>query len=297
MHARRVLAPVEMKLALGPILYYWPRERVLSFYREIALSPAEVVYLGEVVCSRRHELAFEDWVAIGRGLARAGKEVVLSAQALTESEGDLKLLRRVAANGEFRVEANDWGAARLMAGSEGWVAGPHLNVYNPATLVLLHELGARRWVAPFECARDVAGGVLGARPRGMQAELFAHGRIPLAHSARCFTARRFNLQKEGCEYRCLEFPDGMALATRDGRPFLALNGVQTQSASVYCLLGDLAEIRGAGFDLVRISPQSSGTAEVLRSWRRALDGEPGPREAPERTAGGFWRGRPGIEAA
>jgi O2-independent ubiquinone biosynthesis protein UbiV len=286
-----------MKLALGPLLYYWPREQVFAFYREIAASAADVVYLGEMVCSRRHELALDDWIAIGRGLERAGKEVVLSAQALTESEGELKIMRRVAANGEFRVEANDWGAVRLLAGSEGWVAGPHLNVYNPETLALLHELGARRWVAPFEAARSFAAGVLEKRPAALQAEIFAHGRIPLAHSARCFTARRFNLQKETCEYRCLDFPDGMALETREGQPFLAVNGVQTQSAKTYCLLGEHAEIRAAGFHLVRVSPQSSGTSEVLQSWRRALDGEPGARELPGECASGFWRGRAGIEAA
>jgi collagenase-like PrtC family protease len=285
----------EMKLALGPLQYYWPRAAALEFYREVARSPADTVYLGEVVCSRRHELALEDWLAIGSGLAAAGKEVVLSAQALTESEGDLKILRRVVKNGEFRVEANDWGAAQLLAGTEGWVAGPHLNVYNPATLALVHELGARRWVAPFEATRDLVAGVLGGRPEGMQGELFAHGRIPLAYSARCFTARRFNLQKEACEYRCLEFPDGMALDTRDGEPFLSVNGVQTQSAAVYCLMGELPEIRAAGLDLVRISPQSRGTVELLQSWRRALDVELEPGRAPGPLVNGFWHGRAGLE--
>lgn len=303
MHAGRVLPSMEMKLALGPILYYWPRDRVFSFYREIAGSPADVVYLGEVVCSRRHEVAFEDWIAIGRGLAAAGKEVVLSAQALTESEGDLKILRRSTANGIFRVEANDWGAARLLAGTQGWVAGPHLNVYNPATLGMLHELGARRWVAPFEATSVLVSGILGSRPDGMQAELFVHGRIPLAHSARCFTARRFNLQKETCEYRCIDFPDGMALDTRDGQPFLALNGVQTQSANAYCLIGDLREICAARLDLLRISPQSRDTVALLQAWRRALDGELDVLEARHSLrvistgplANGFWHGRPGLE--
>lgn len=305
MHARRVLASVEMKLALGPLQYYWPRATVLSFYDEIAASAADVVYLGEVVCSRRHEVGIEDWIGIGRRLAAAGKEVVLSAQALTESEGDLKIVRRIVANGEFRVEANDWGAAHLLAGTECWVAGPHLNVYNPATLALVHELGARRWVAPLEATRGLIEGLLAGRPSGMQAEFFVHGRIPLAHSARCFTARRFNLQKETCEYRCLDFPDGMALCTRDGEPFLAVNGVQTQSASVYCLIGALQEVRGAGIDVARISPQSRGTAEVLRAWRRALDGGVPPAEArdafaalsPGRLSSGFWHGRAGLEAA
>ena len=78
-----------MKLALGPLLYYWPRATVLGFYEEIASAPVDCVYLGEVVCSRRHELGFEDWLAIGERLAAAGKEVLLSAQALSESEGEL----------------------------------------------------------------------------------------------------------------------------------------------------------------------------------------------------------------
>jgi collagenase-like PrtC family protease len=294
-----------MKLSLGPLLYYWPRAQVFSFYREIAVAPVELVYLGEVVCSRRHELDFEDWHAIARALVAAGKEVVLSAPALTESEGDLKILRRVAANGEFPVEANDWGAVRVLAEREGWVAGPHLNVYNPQTLALLHELGARRWVAPFEATRAVVAGALERRPEGLQAELFSHGRMPLAHSARCFTARRFNLQKESCEYRCLDFPDGMALDTREGAPFLAVNGVQTQSAAVYCLVDELSALRDAGVSILRVSPQAQGTVEVLRILRAAADRALSPYDARKALAAvsagrlwnGFWHGRPGMGAA
>jgi collagenase-like PrtC family protease len=236
----------------------------------------------------------DDWLEIARFLAAAGKDVVLSAQALAESEGDLKIMRRLVANGEFRVEANDWSAVRMLEASQGWVAGPHLNVYNPQTLGLLYELGARRWVAPFEASRDLVAGVLGARPRDLEAEVFAHGRIPLAHSARCFTARRFNLQKETCEFRCLDFGDGVELETREGEPFLVMNGAQTQSAAMYSLLGDVQGLRAAGLQLVRVSPQSRGTAQVLHAWRRALQGE---QPLPAGWVDGFWHGRPGMERA
>ena len=294
-----------MKLALGPLLYYWPRDTVLGFYDAIADAPVDTVYLGEVVCSRRHELAIEDWLAIGARLAAAGKEVVLSTQALTESEGDLKLVHRAVANGCFRVEANDWGAARILAGAAGWVAGPHLNVYNPQTLALVTELGATRWVAPLEATHELVAGILAARPAEMEAEVFGFGRLPLAHSARCFTARRFNRQKEDCGYACLEFPDGMALATREGQPFLAVNGVQTLSAGVYCLADELEALAGTGVDLLRVSPQWHNTAAVLFALRAACDGALGSFDArkalaalaPGKLWNGFWHGRPGMAAA
>jgi collagenase-like PrtC family protease len=292
-----------MKLALGPLLYYWPRAAVLDFYRQVATSAADVVYLGEVVCSRRHELDFDDWLTIAGALSAAGKEVVLSAQALTESEGDLKLLRRVAGNGRYRVEANDWGAVHLLSCHAAWVAGPHLNVYNPQTLALVADLGAQRWVAPPEATRELVAAVAAARPAGIEVEVFAHGRVPLAMSARCFTARRFKRQKEDCGYGCLEHPDGMLLETREGEPFLALNGVQTQSAAIYSLAGDIAAVCTAGVDVVRISPQARSTPQVLATWRALVDAELAPAAARESLAAlagqplanGFWHGRAGRQ--
>ncbi len=293
-----------MKLSLGPVLYYWPRKKVLDFYQAIARSCADIVYLGELVCSRRHELAFDDWLAIGAGLAAAGKEVVLSAQALTESEGDLKIMRRAVANGRFAIEANDWGAARLLSGAEGWVAGPHLNVYNPQTLALVASLGATRWVAPMEATRELVAGVCAARPLGVEAELFAHGRMPLAFSARCFTARRFNRQKEDCNYVCMDYPDGMPLETREGKPFLAANGIQTQSAGVYCLVDELKDLEDAGVGVLRVSPQAEGTPQILQLLRETRDGMLSAAEARKALAAlsagalwnGFWHGQPGMPA-
>ena len=43
-------------------------------------------------------------------------------------------------------------------------------------------------------------------------EAWAFGRLPLAFSARCFTARHHHLNKDDCGFRCLEDPDGLLLA-------------------------------------------------------------------------------------
>lgn len=292
-----------MKLAVGPVLYYWEKERLLEFYREIAASPADVVYLGEAVCSRRHSLRLDDWLEVAGQLADAGKEVVLSCQALLESESDLKTLRRIAGNGRFMVEANDLGALGLVSGQTPFVAGPHLNTYNPRTLGLLADLGARRWVIPVEMSGEALARMLPHCPPGMETEVFAYGRLPLAFSARCFTARHHNLPKDDCRFRCLEHPDGLALKTREGRPFLVLNGIQTQSASVYSLVRELPAMAELGVGLARVSPQARHNGEILRLFRERLDGRLDAEAAatelarlmPDQACNGFWHGKPGLE--
>ena len=298
-----------MKLALGPLLYYWPHQSVLDFYADMVEAPIDSVYLGETVCSRRHELRLDDWLEVGKVLAAAGKEVVMSTQGLIESESDLKVLRRIvrqSAEGDpgFRVEANDMGAVRLLteAGVKDWIAGPTLNIFNPSTLQLMIDSGATRWAVAPEMAGAALAEVRAALPAPVETEVFAYGRLPLAHSARCFTARHFNLQKDTCEFRCLSILDGITLRTREGAPFLTLNGVQTQSARVHNLLGDLPAVR-AGAEVLRISPQGTHTRQIVELFRAALDDRRSPADAlaasrewmVEEPCNGFWHGRAGVE--
>ena len=292
-----------MKLAVGPVLYYWSREALLDFYAEVARSSADVVYLGEVVCSRRHSLRFEDWLGLARELRSAGKEVVLSSQVLLESEAELRTLRQLARNGEFTVEANDASALALLAGAPGFVAGPHLNVYNETTLAWIAELGAKRWVPPVELGREALRVLQQKRPSGLETEVFAYGRLPLAFSARCFTARHYDLPKDDCRFRCLEHPDGLALATRDGEPFLTLNGTQTQSARVHDLSAAIGELRELGVDILRISPQASRFEEILSVFRALIEGTMSAEDMRRRleatrcvaACNGYWNGQPGME--
>jgi collagenase-like PrtC family protease len=288
-----------VKLALGPLLYYWPRQRVLDFYAAIVELPVDVVYLGEAVCSRRHEMRLSDWLDVAAALLDAGKEVALSTLPLIESESDLKAVRRLidAAQDDARltVEANEMGAVRMLSErGQRFVAGPTLNVFNSRTLEILADCGAHRWVAPYEAGRGALSGLLRERPAGLATEVFAHGRLPLAYSARCFTARRYRLQKDACEFRCIGFPDGLLVKTREGEPFLTLNGIQTQSAKLYHLERELPELAALGVELARLSPQSEGMAEVIMGYRALLDGAPAALPAGD-YCNGFWYDRPGLD--
>jgi collagenase-like PrtC family protease len=291
-----------MKLALGPLLYLWPRARTLDFYAQVERWPVDIVYLGEVVCARRRELRLADWLELAQRLAAAGKQVVLSTQAVIESEADLRALRAIAHNGRFPVEANQMDAVHLLAEHGAFVAGPHVNIYNGAALRLLASLGMTRWVPPIELPRDTLAALQRERPPGVQTEVFALGRMPLSFSARCFTARHHGLAKDRCEFRCREDPDGLLLRTQDGLPFLALNGIQTQSAAVCCLAGEIDALRAIGVDVLRVSPQSQNMAQIVEHFRALIEGREAAGQAdhrlaallPGRPVAGFWHGRPGM---
>lgn len=294
-----------MKLSLGPLLYFWDRDTALDFYARAADSPVDIVYLGETVCSKRRALKLEDWLEIGRRFADAGKEAVLSTLTLVEAESELSGMRHIVDNGRFAVEANDLAAVNMAEGRVPFVVGPHVNVYNGRALAGLVRAGARRWVPPFELSRESLRTLLAARPAGMEIEMFAFGRLPLAFSARCFTARAHNLPKDDCQFRCADHADGMPLSTREGQPFLTLNGIQTQSAGTYNLIEEMPQLAALGVDALRLSPQSRGMFEVIAAFRAVLDGGIDPaaaraRIAPYLSAGscnGYWYGRPGMDLA
>lgn len=294
--------PAQLKLSLGPLLYHWSYDTVCQFYEQMAETAVDVVYLGETVCARRRELRLPDWLAIAAMLIEAGKEVVLSTQTLIESSSDVGLIHKIAANGLCAVEANDMGAVHAVAGKVPFVAGPHLNLYNVPSLQWMAQLGATRWVAPLEMKRDDLALLQAAKPAGLQTEVFAHGRMPLAFSARCFTARHRNLPKDDCRFSCIDHPDGLTLRTREQADFLVLNGIQTQSAKVHTLIADVPDLQTLGIDMLRLSPQSQHMADVINLFDAVRQGTLAPQAAlarmvpllPDQACNGYWHGQPGM---
>ena len=53
-----------MQTTLGPVLYFWPRQDVFDFYEKVSESSIDQVCLGEVTCSKRRELSYDDWMTI-----------------------------------------------------------------------------------------------------------------------------------------------------------------------------------------------------------------------------------------
>ena len=285
-----------MRLSVGPLLYYWDRPGVFAFYRQLAGMDVDIVYLGEVVCAKRRLLRRADWMAIGRELSAAGKEVVACTPALMEAESELASLARTVAAADL-IEANDMAAVQL-ARDRAFVAGPHLNVYNTATLALLSSMGMRRWVAPVELDTATLAALLAQRPAGLEAEVFAYGRMPLAFSARCFSARVRRHNKDDCSFVCGEDRDGLTVYTREHEPLFALNGVQAQSAQVRNLIDRVSEFEAAGVQMLRLSPHSDAAvpfAQVIEAFAHAVRGER-PVECPASALPGGYCSGPLLEA-
>ncbi|WP_249977531.1 U32 family peptidase [Vreelandella olivaria] len=292
-----------LQLSLGPVLFYWTRERYAEFYRQAADWPVEIVTLGETVCSRRRDMKLDDWLGIGRELTQAGKQVVLASQTLIESEADLRDLRKLCDNGDFIVEANDQSALqRLSSARLPFIAGAALNLYNPATLGVMARVGMQRWQAPVEMSQqDLAQLIKDCHQAGVPqpCEVFAYGHLPLAWSSRCFTARRHQKPKDRCQFVCQQYPEGLMLRSQESRDVFTLNGIQTLSGACQDLRHELSVMADMGVSVARLSPRAEGMAEVVNAFNQARHGRlpsPSPLTLVDaETCDGYWYGQPGMD--
>lgn len=290
------------KLSLGPILYYWPKQQILDFYQQIAETPVDIVYLGETVCSKRRLLNFQDWIELAKMLQAKGKEVVLSTMTLLEAESDLKMLKRMCNEENFDIEANDFAAIeQLSQAGRPFITGPSINIYNARSLQLLAKQGLKRWNLLVELSKNELKALQEGCPKDVETEVLVWGRMPLAYSARCFTARAHNLPKDDCQYRCIDDANGMLLSTREDEEFLCLNGIQTQSALTCNLLDEIPNLQELGVDVLRISPQSQFTANIIQAFHERIYGKTMDTAknieswSISGSCNGYWHGTAGME--
>jgi len=291
------------KLSLGPIPYFWPRETVFRFYEAMAGTPVDIVYLGETICAKRRMMKMNDWYELAAMLTSAGKEVVISTMTLIEAHSELSTLRKICENDEYTIEANDMAAVQLLSGNREFVTGPAVNIYNNRTLSVLARAGLKRWTLPVELSKDTLVSLHKCRPEGTETEVCIFGRLPLAYSARCFTARAHNLPKDDCQFRCMDYPDGVLLQTREDEPFLVFNGIQTLSAKTQNLVDNIDNLVDLELDVLRIYPQSKNTDSIIGIFHDCLHGKTATRDAGallqeyvmSGECNGYWQGTAGMD--
>jgi len=272
------------KLTLGPVLYNWPAEQRRDFYFQIAdEAPVDVVYIGEVTCSKRAPFLAPYIPEICDRLEQAGKEVVISTLSLVMSKRERKEQRELVQDSLWTLEANDLSAVGLLEGREH-IVGPFVNVYNEDTLDYFYRKGAQRIVLPCELSGKAIERLL-ASNKNREIEIQAFGRVPLALSARCYHARSHGLSKDGCLYVCEQDPNGMDVDTLDGEAFLAVNGTQTMSYTVNNLLGEVSDLCKRGVTHFRLWPQQIDMLRVIDIFRSQIDGTITYEEGQETLSG------------
>ncbi len=288
-----------MELTLGPVLFEWKREEILRFYEEAARMPVDRVYVGEVVCAKKKALSAADIGRVAAMLEACGKKVVISTLAVVSNEEELDAVRELVQL-PFPVEANDMSVFNIVEGKGKKVfAGPHIMAYNAPTIEFLKSLGVERVTLPVELpGQSIAYNI---ENTGLSAEVFAHGKAPLAFSWRCYTSRAFGLTKGQCRRDCVKYPDGLEIKTLAGEPVFTINGTSVLSAAVHTLIGYVEDLREKGVAALRISPQYKDTAKVAAVWRKRMQGAISAADAlgelkdtsPQGFCNGWYSGAPG----
>jgi collagenase-like PrtC family protease len=292
------------EVTLGPVLFNWAPETWRDFYFRIAdEAPVTIVYLGEIICSKRAPLFEPQLEAVVTRLQTAGKNVVFSSLTEVMSKLDRKLVSSVCDDDAFIVEANDASALAALRGRPHHI-GPFINVYNERTAAVLARGGARSICLPPEMPADSIGTICAeAANLDVAIEVQAFGRLPLALSARCYHARAHGRTKDTCQFVCENDPDGMPLRTLDGKSFLTVNGIQTMSHDYLNLIGEIAALQAMGVRRFRLSPHSCNMVEVAATFRAVLDKRIDVQEAQTRLealrlgapfSNGFYYRKPGY---
>lgn len=279
------------QLTIGPVQFHWPAAQWKDFYKRIAdEAPVDIVYIGEVICSKRAPFYEPLYEEVTGYLQNAGKKVIFSTLAQVMIKHDRRMVSSMSVLEDSLVEANDASALYHLTGRPHTI-GPFMNAYNENTLTFLTLNGAEHICFPPELPEESLS-VLSKRANqlGVTTEVQVYGRIPLALSARCYHARAHDRIKDNCQFVCEQDADGMALKTLNGNSFLAINGIATMSYTCLNLVQELDDLQGMGISHFRLSPHSHDMVNVARLFRAAMDGS---MDTPDIIAG-LAKERPDI---
>jgi len=130
-----------------------------------------------------------------------------------------------------------------------------------------------------------------------ECEVFSWGYLPLAYSARCFTARSENRPKDDCQYCCINYPQGRKMNSREGEQVFVLNCIQTMSAYQYNLINEVTQLNDMGVDIMRISADSEQAFTQLDKFKTQLLTPKAYSLETDKECNGFWHQIAGMSVA
>ncbi len=261
-----------MRLSLAPISGRFSADAIVDFYREAAACPdIERVYVGELFCAKRpipmH--TFDDVVGM---LEDAGKQVVFSTLALPTGEADFAAAAPYAERVQA-IEVNDLGFIPWLKerfDGKTILAGPLSDLYNRDDLEIVRDWGCSGVSLRIDLMPDT---VLDLCTNGaLPAEVFLHGRPPLAHSWRCYAARFAQRPQNACGHVCRE-QDGLVLRNLEDKDGFVADGTAVLPGQV---VSTVEEARGhadakAAFGRIWVGPGE--IAPVAAAYGALLRGE------------------------
>jgi len=273
-------------LVMRPVLFNWPVDTWADFLAHVADEvDVDRVHVGEVVCSKREPFFADRLPEVIERLARGGKTVVVDTLALVTVKRERQIVADLAGLDGVEIEINDLTPLATLEPGRRFAVSPLVNVYNEGTLGFLAGRGAWSVCLPPELPMASVAALAKEGVRlGVETQVFAFGRLPLAISGRCYHARIHGLAKDSCRYVCAEDPDGLEVDTLDGEAFLSINGVQTLSQDCATVIDEVDALLAAGVDAFRLSPQTGDMKAVAAAFRDRLAGRIDGAEALARLA-------------
>ena len=267
-----------MKISLGPTPFNWGIEKLKQFYQEMAETPLDTIFIGEVFCEKRNTLTLKELEELMLPLQKKGKELYFSTGSLiTDNSQWKRLLQR--SEMECGIEANTIGIVHDHKGTKKIVAGPFLNIYHHRSVRFLERFNLAGIVLPFELSKKSIESITSKVKTPV--EVVAYGNLPLAVSWRCYIARSCGLSVKRCQFKCMHYPRGIMAENLDGIPLFLINGPYIMSANKRCLIRELEELKTMGVSSIRIIPQYENTSEIVRIFRQAMDHQLSPQDAFE----------------
>jgi len=270
-----------MKISLGPAPFNWGIEKLRRFYQEMAETPLDTIFIGEVFCEKRNTLTLKELEELMLPLQEKGKEVYFSTGTLITNNNQWKRLLQ-GSEMECGIEANTIGIIHNHQGTKKIVAGPFLNLYHHHSIQFLERFNLKGVVLPFELSHKSINSIISKVKTPI--EVVAYGNLTLGVSWRCYIARSYGLSVERCQFKCMHHPRGIMAENLDGIPLFLINGPYIMSAKKRCLIRELEELETMGVTSIRIIPQYENTSEIVRIFRQAMDHQLSAQDAFEQVS-------------